>query len=103
MTLSRTEVESMRALGRRAVEQLAGAATRQGTGFSRSFAKVTKVYGDGRLDVDGGTEGYPMPMKGLRSTTACQGARVGDVAVVDTYAHTPLVTGLIATSDTLNR
>lgn len=104
MTLSRTEAEAMRAIGRRAVGQIVGAAAdRQGAGISRTLAKVTKVYGDGRLDVDGGTSASPMAVEGVRMTMGCAKAKVGDTVVVDTYAHIPLVTGLIATSDTLGR
>ncbi len=102
--ISRQESQAMKDLGRRALGQLVGAAkSSQDTGISRTFARVTKVYGDGRLDVDGGTEALPMAIAGVRMTVGCSKAKVGDTVVVDTYAHVPLVTGLIATSDTLSR
>lgn len=104
MTLSRQETQAMKNLGRKALEQMVSAAkASQDTGISRSFAKVTKVYGDGRLDVDSGTTALPMALSGVRMTMGCAKVKVGDTVVVDTYAHVPLVTGLIATSDTLGR
>lgn len=104
MTLSRQETQAMKNLGRKALSQMVGASkASQDTGISRSFAKVTKVYGDGRLDVDGGTTALPMALTGVRMTMGCAKVKVGDTVVVDTYAHVPLVTGLIATSDALSR
>lgn len=101
MSTSDHEVNMMRELGRKAAVSLARAPERMGgtQGVAREFARVTKVYSDGRVDVDKGSAAYPMPMLGIRTTTACLAVEVGDTVVVDTYAHVPVVTGVMATAD----
>lgn len=99
MSLERAEAQAMRAMGRRMAEQVSEVSSRPDGGMSRVFARVTKVYGDGRLDLDKGSESYPMPILGVRMTTGCSTPLVGDVAVVDTYGYVPLVTGILANAD----
>lgn len=101
MSTSDHEVNMMRELGRKAAVSLARAPERMGgtQGVAREFARVTKVYSDGRVDVDKGSAAYPMPMLGIRTTTACLAVEVGDTVVVDTYAHVPVATGVMATAD----
>lgn len=62
-------------------------------GISRTFATVSRVNGDGTIDVSMGdytdVNGVTSEciLRGLRMTVACSSAQVGDRVIVDTYAH----------------
>lgn len=98
--VSREEMREMRDTGRRAMEKVADVARQAAaqSGISRTFARVSKVNGDGTLQLDLGSEAHPMPLYAVRSTTACAAAQPGDTVVVDTYAHVPLATGIVHTA-----
>lgn len=98
--VSREEIREMRDTGRRAMEKVADVARRAAaqSGISRTFARVSKVNGDGTLQLELGSEAHPMPLYAVRSTTACAAAQPGDTVVVDTYAHVPLATGIVHTA-----
>lgn len=87
------EIAACRAIGRRNA-QAAGRNT-QPQPFRRDRMVVRAVNG-AALDVDGGTEAVPMRLTSVPMTTACKGVKVGDVVVVDTYMHKPLVVGVLA-------
>lgn len=88
---------ALRALGRAAAGSAARAgADSQSPSLTRRLATVTRANGDGTLDVDLGTTAVPLPMAGVRMTTACAGAKAGDRVVVDTQGRTSLVTGVLA-------
>lgn len=100
MSISRQEERAVRDIGRRALEKAATAGSdKQAKGVSRMFATVTRVGGDGTLDVDSGSAAHPQQMLGLRMTSSCYGVQVGNRVVVDTYAHVSVVTGILANSD----
>lgn len=100
MSISRQEERAVRDIGRRALEKAATAGSdKQAKGVSRMFATVTRVGGDGTLDVDSGSAAHPQQMLGLRMTSACYGVQVGNRVIVDTYAHVSVVTGILANSD----
>ena len=100
MSISRQEERAVRDIGRRALEKAATAGSdKQAKGVSRMFATVTRVGGDGPLDVDLGSAAHPQQMLGLRMTSACYGVQVGNRVIVDTYAHVSVVTGILANSD----
>lgn len=98
--VSREEMREMRDTGRRAMEKVADVARQAAaqSGISRTFARVSKVNGDGTLQLELGSEAHPMPLYAVRSTTACAAAQPGDTVVVDTYAHVPLATGVVHTA-----
>lgn len=98
--VSREEMREMRDTGRRAMEKVADVARQAAaqSGISRTFARVSKVNGDGTLQLELGSEAHPMPLYAVRSTTACAAAQPGDTVVVDTYAHVPLATGIVHTA-----
>lgn len=98
--VSRGEMREMRDTGRRAMEKVADVARQAAaqSGISRTFARVSKVNGDGTLQLELGSEAHPMPLYAVRSTTACAAAQPGDTVVVDTYAHVPLATGIVHTA-----
>lgn len=98
--VSREEMREMRDTGRRAMEKVADVARQAAaqSGISRTFAMVSKVNGDGTLQLELGSEAHPMPLYAVRSTTACAAAQPGDTVVVDTYAHVPLATGIVHTA-----
>lgn len=98
--VSREEMREMRDTGRRAMEKVADVVRQAAaqSGISRTFARVSKVNGDGTLQLDLGSEAHPMPLYAVRSTTACAAAQPGDTVVVDTYAHVPLATGIVHTA-----
>lgn len=98
--VSREEMREMRDTGRRAMEKVADVARQVAaqSGISRTFARVSKVNGDGTLQLELGSEAHPMPLYAVRSTTACAAAQPGDTVVVDTYAHVPLATGIVHTA-----
>lgn len=95
--MDRAQEMALRALGRAAAGSAARAgADSQSPSLVRRLATVTRANGDGTLDVDLGTAAVPLPMAGLRMTTACAGAKAGDRVVVDTQGRTSLVTGVLA-------
>lgn len=99
MTLTRQEAQEMRLIGRAAAKRSADAGAKNAPEpMAREFMRVTKTYSDGRVDLDKGSSESSMPVLGVRVTSACAGIAVGDIAVVDTYAHVPLVTNIIASS-----
>ena len=78
-------------------------ADKQATSTAREYAKITAVNGDGTLELDKGTENYPMPISNVRRTVGAE-AKVGDVVVVETTQHVPLVTSIVSVDgDTDNR
>ncbi len=72
------------------------AADTQATPTVREYARITAVNGDGTLELDKGTEKYPMPISSVRRTVGAE-AKVGDVVVVETINHVPLVTSIVST------
>lgn len=107
MDLARDEETRVRNIGRLALEKAAkaGASKAGSNGISRTFATVSRVNGDGTIDVSMGdytdVNGVTSEciLRGLRMTVACSGARVGDRVIVDTYAHVSVVTGILANAD----
>lgn len=108
MDLTRDEETRVRNLGRLALEKAAKAGAAKaanGGGISRAFATVSRVNGDGTIDVSMGdytdVNGVTSEciLRGLRMTVACSGAQVGDRVIVDTYAHVSVVTGILANAD----
>ena len=108
MDLTRDEETRVRNLGRLALEKAAKAGAAKaanGGGISRTFATVSRVNGDGTIDVSMGdytdVNGVTSEciLRGLRMTVACSGAQVGDRVIVDTYAHVSVVTGILANAD----
>lgn len=96
--LSMEESNQMRSIGRdtaRRVAAIARDAARE-VGMSRDFATVTKVNSDGTVEVNFGSLSHAMSVGAIRTTAGCASANVGDVVVVDTYAHVPLVTGIVS-------
>lgn len=87
-------IEQARSIGRSMASNAVKAGMRP-PAFSRDEMRVTAVRPDGRLDLDNGSEGHPMPVKGVPMTTACEDVMVGDTVVVDTFMNKPLVTGVI--------
>ena len=107
MDLARDEETRVRNLGRLALEKAAkaGASKAGSNGISRTFATVSRVNGDGTIDVSMGdytdVNGVASEciLRGLRMTVACSSAQVGDRVIVDTYAHVSVVTGILANAD----
>lgn len=107
MDLARDEETRVRNLGRLALEKAAkaGASKAGSNGISRTFATVSRVNGDGTIDVSMGdytdVNGVKSEciLRGLRMTVACSSAQVGDRVIVDTYAHVSVVTGILANAD----
>lgn len=107
MDLARDEETRARNLGRLALEKAAkaGASKAGSNGISRTFATVSRVNGDGTIDVSMGdytdVNGVTSEciLRGLRMTVACSSAQVGDRVIVDTYAHVSVVTGILANAD----
>lgn len=107
MDLARDEETRVRNLGRLALEKAAkaGASKAGSNGISRTFATVSRVNGDGTIDVSMGdytdVNGVTSEciLRGLRMTVACSSAQVGDRVIVDTYAHVSVVTGILANAD----
>ncbi len=107
MDLTRDEETRVRNLGRLALEKAAraGASKAGSNGISRTFATVSRVNGDGTIDVSMGdytdVNGVTSEciLRGLRMTVACASAQVGDRVIVDTYAHVSVVTGILANAD----
>lgn len=95
--LSREDSRQMRDLGRKAMAQVAGVALRQAVSHDlrRIFAVVSKVNGDGTVDLECGSEETPMPLDGVRLTLGCSTVEVGDTVVVDVYDHSPLVVAVL--------
>lgn len=84
---------SMREAGRRAAIG-SGRSVVKHASFTRDLMRVTAVSGT-RIDVDMGSDVTPMPIKGVPTTTACAGVKVGDVVIVDTYGHRPIAIGIM--------
>ena len=82
--VSREEMREMRDTGRRAMEKVADVARQAAaqSGISRTFARVSKVNGDGTLQLELGSEAHPMPLYAVRSTTACAAAQPGDTVLL---------------------
>lgn len=108
MDLARDEETRVRNLGRLALERAAKAGASMAAnsgGISRTFATVSRVNGDGTIDVSMGdytdVNGVTSEciLRGLRMTVACSSAQVGDRVIVDTYAHVSVVTGILANAD----
>lgn len=106
MALTRDEETRVRNLGRLALEKAASAgAAKAANGISREFATVSKVNGDGTLDVSMGEytdvngKTSECILRGLRMTVGCASAQVGDRVIVDTYAHISVITGILANAD----
>lgn len=95
--LSRDESRKMRDIGRQAMSQVVGVALKQAVSHDllRTFAVVSKVNGDGTVDLECGSEETPMPLNGVRLTLGCSTVQVGDTVVVDTYDHSPLVVSVL--------
>lgn len=95
--LSRDESRQMRDIGRQAMSQVVGVALKQAVSHDllRTFAVVSKVNGDGTVDLECGSEETPMPLNGVRLTLGCSTVEVGDTVVVDTYDHSPLVVSVL--------
>lgn len=95
--LSRDESRQMRDIGRQAMSQVVGVALKQAVSHDllRTFAVVSKVNGDGTVDLECGSEETPMPLNGVRLTLGCSTVQVGDTVVVDTYDHSPLVVSVL--------
>ena len=93
--LSRSDARDMQSVARRMADKSASLSGGD-PAFSRMYGTVVKVYDDGRLDVNTGSEEHPSVQYGLRMTTACSGVSTNDRVVIDTYAHVPLVTGVLA-------
>ena len=91
-------------MGKQLVRDVAKlAADKQATNTAREYAKITAVNGDGTLELDKGTENYPMPISNVRRTVGAE-AKVGDVVVVETTQHVPLATSIVSVDgDTDNR
>ncbi len=87
------ELAACRAIGRR--NAMSGRRSHQDMAFRRDRMVVKAVHG-GTVDVDGGTQAVPMRLNSVPMTTACGGVKVGDVVIVDTYMHKPLVIGVLA-------
>lgn len=87
----------MRDMGRQAMSQVVGVALRQAVSHDllRTFAVVSKVNGDGTVDLECGSDETPMPLNGVRITLGCSTVSVGDTVVVDTYDHSPLVVAVL--------
>lgn len=64
--------------------------------MTREFAWVTKVNGNGTLDINTGTLDNPRNMVGVRMLASCEGVSAGDRVVVETMAHVSLVTGVLS-------
>ena len=95
--MDRAEERVARDMGRRALEAAARAgAARAAQGQTRIIATVSKVNGDGTLDLDAGDGELSLPMAGIRMTTACSGCKKGDRAVVETVSHSSIVIGILA-------
>lgn len=96
--LSMAESNQMRSLGRDTARKVAAIAREAAmeVGMSRDFATVTKVNQDGTVEVNFGSPSHEMSVGAVRTTVDCASANVGDVVVVDTYAHVPLVTGIVS-------
>lgn len=92
--LSRVESMAARSIGRRAAESMQRSASQPRQ--VRMFATVKKVNGDGTLDIDVGDGATPMPMLGVRMTTACSGVAAGKRVIVDTVQYSAIVTGVLA-------
>lgn len=95
--LSRDESRQMRDIGRQAMSQVVGVALKQAVSHDllRTFAVVSKVNGDGTVDLECGSEETPMPLNGVRLTLGCSTVEVGDTVVVDTYDHSPLIVSVL--------
>ncbi len=95
--LSRGDSRAMRDMGRQAMSQVVGVALRQAVSHDllRTFAVVSKVNGDGTVDLECGSDETPMPLNGVRITLGCSTVSVGDTVVVDTYDHSPLVVAVL--------
>lgn len=99
MELSRQQEAQMRRIGRNALQKAVSAATANNDGMKRMIGRVTKVNIDYTVNVDFGSENYPMPITGVRYTTACHGVQVGDRAIVDVVGHLAICSGILANSD----
>ena len=56
---------------------------------------VTAIPDNAHYDLDGGTKDSPMPIKGVQAITAAQGAKVGELVVVDIFNGKALVIGIL--------
>lgn len=99
MELSRQQEAQMRRIGREALQKAVSAANAGNDGMKRMIGRVTKVNSDYSVDVDFGSNSYPMPITGVRYTTACHGVQVGDRAIVDVVDHLAICSGILANSD----
>jgi hypothetical protein len=99
-----TDKMRLHVMGKQLVRDVAKlTADKQATSTAREYAKITAVNGDGTLELDKGTENYPMPISNVRRTVGAE-AKVGDVVVVETTQHVPLVTSIVSVDgDTDNR
>lgn len=99
--LSRSESSQMRSIGRETARKVAAIAREAAmeVGMSRDFATVARVNADGTVQVNFGSSGHAMTVGSIRTTVDCASVNVGDVVVVDTYAHVPLVTGIVSTAN----
>lgn len=98
--LTRAQETQLRRTGREAMEKVMAAAQQAtSNGIQRATAKVTAVNDDYTVDVDFGTDEYPMKLTGLRYTTGCFGVKAGERVLVDTVGNQPLVTAVLANAD----
>lgn len=88
-----------RDIGRQAAQRIARAMPRPAQ-FSRTVMTVTAVPDNAHYDVDAGTAGSPMPIKGVQAITAAQGAKVGELVVVDVFNGKALVIGILPSNKT---
>lgn len=87
----------LRNIGRIALEKAAKAGRdKQNTTMARRVMTVSKVNGDGTLDLNMGDATDFKPMQGIRMTTACSSAKAGDRVLVDTINHVSYVIGVLA-------
>lgn len=87
----------LRSIGRDAIRQAARSGRdMQDPGISRLPARVVRVNSGGTMDLDLGDASHPKPMEGIRYTTACSGAKAGDIVLLDTIGHVSYVTGVLA-------
>lgn len=83
------------ALGRRLAEASSHAAP-DTVRLSRREATVSRVNGDGTVDLDLGGGGRSIPLDGVRCASSCVGLSVGDRVLLDTVGHVSVVTASLA-------
>lgn len=83
------------ALGRRLAEASSHAAP-DTVRLSRREATVSRVNGDGTVDLDLGGGGRSIPLDGVRCASSCVGLSAGDRVLLDTVGHVSVVTASLA-------